>query len=97
MLFHVPPLETLGRPILVQLLWRQKLTVLTARRQDWTSGFAHGFSRNERPWSERNTTQFEDSGGIIRRAVASPHAFFRNISPLVIPFQSTEIVSPVVT
>jgi len=38
-------------------------------RQDWTSGFAHGFSRNERPWSERNTTQFEDSGGIIRRAV----------------------------
>src|SRR5205809_6911172 len=33
MLFHVPPLETLGRPILVQLLWRQKLTVLTARRK----------------------------------------------------------------
>src|SRR6267378_2269351 len=26
-----------------------------------------------------------------------PHAFFRNISPLVIPFQSTEIVSPFVT
>jgi hypothetical protein len=45
-------------------------------------------------WSQSSLAQLQTDFSTSREV---PHAFFRNINPSDISFQSTEIVSPVVT